>query len=306
MKILLATDGSEFSERAAAFLTCIPWSREDSIIVFHAIYALPFREDDAFYVSQLAAIKKELAPRILDSAVAILKSVKANVSVEIEEGPLNRCAPEQCIIEAADKMDADLIALGSRGTKGIGSVFLGSVARMVAISATRPVLVVKPPVQINSHKLKILFATDGSPCSRATTDLLTAIPFSKDTHITVLQVLTSGFADIPEQYVSEVNERVKVFAEKIKESECADSDRTMEETLKRLRTGFSGIASLVKKGDPAEEILKTAEEADVDLIVVGSRGLRGIKGVLGSVSRNVLTHAKCPVLIGKTGPCAAS
>jgi len=36
-----------------------------------------------------------------------------------------------------------------------------------------------------------------------------------------------------------------------------------------------------------------------DIIAVGSRGLRGIKGALGSVSRHVLNHAECSVLIGK-------
>jgi len=37
-----------------------------------------------------------------------------------------------------------------------------------------------------------------------------------------------------------------------------------------------------------------------DLVAVGSRGFRGIKGMLGSVSRNILTHSKGSVLIGKS------
>jgi nucleotide-binding universal stress UspA family protein len=55
-----------------------------------------------------------------------------------------------------------------------------------------------------------------------------------------------------------------------------------------------------KVGDPATEILEAAAALDADIIAMGSRGLRGIKGTLGSVSRHILNHAECSVLIGKT------
>lgn len=57
---------------------------------------------------------------------------------------------------------------------------------------------------------------------------------------------------------------------------------------------------LSKTGDPSTEILSVEATIGADLIVVGSRGLRGVKGMLGSVSRNILAHAKGSVLIGKT------
>jgi len=53
-------------------------------------------------------------------------------------------------------------------------------------------------------------------------------------------------------------------------------------------------------GNPAETILSLAAETGADLIVMGSRGLGGIREfVLGSVSHNVVQHAKVPVLIVK-------
>jgi nucleotide-binding universal stress UspA family protein len=63
---------------------------------------------------------------------------------------------------------------------------------------------------------------------------------------------------------------------------------------------FKNIVILHKSGDPSSEILKTAEQTEADIIAVGCRGLRGIKRILGSVSRNVLAHSKSSVLIGKT------
>jgi phosphoglycerate kinase len=55
---------------------------------------------------------------------------------------------------------------------------------------------------------------------------------------------------------------------------------------------------LMVEGDPADEILRFADEIGADLIVMGSHGRTGIMRVLmGSVSRKVLDQAKCPVLI---------
>ena len=53
-------------------------------------------------------------------------------------------------------------------------------------------------------------------------------------------------------------------------------------------------------GVPAEEIVKTARDEGVDLIVMGSRGLTEVRAfLLGSVSDKVSHHAKCPTLIVK-------
>jgi nucleotide-binding universal stress UspA family protein len=299
MKILLATDGSEYSESAARFLTRLQWTREDSIAVFHAIYAVPFRQDEKFYHSQLAAIKKELAPKILDSTVDMLKPMPAKVSVEIEEGHLNQCAPDQCIIEAAEKTGADLIVMGTRGTKGIGSLFLGSVTRLVAIHSTTPVLAVKPTNPDPTGRMKIIIATDGSDYSRATAAFLTTLPFPDNVNVTVLNAISSGFSDIPERLALEVNERIKDIVADSKTIEFAASRTTIEQTGDILRKRFKNIVLQSMVGDPSMEILRAAETLEADLIAVGSRGLRGIKGLLGSVSRNILTHARCSVLIGE-------
>ena len=52
----------------------------------------------------------------------------------------------------------------------------------------------------------------------------------------------------------------------------------------------------VKEGNPAEVLIK--QSADADLLVVGTRGHGGFKGlVLGSVSQHVAAYAKCPVAV---------
>lgn len=300
MKILLATDGSEYSECAAGYLTRLPWSQDDSITVFHAVYAVPFPHDKKFHFDTLKAIKKEIAPRILDSVLAVLRPVRAKLSVEIEEFPPSQCTPDQCIIKAADASGIDLIVMGARGIKGIASAFLGSVTRLVAIHSSKPVLVVKRDERTKTDKMKILFATDGSIHSAAAGGFLASVPFPDDAEVTILNIISSGFADVPERFVLEIEERIKETVAAARATEFAESENITERAKKILSKRFRNVSVLSKVGDPSTEILKTGETLGADMIVVGCRGLGGIKGTMGSVSRNVLTHAKCSVLVGKT------
>ncbi|AOT69106.1 universal stress protein [Geosporobacter ferrireducens] len=63
--------------------------------------------------------------------------------------------------------------------------------------------------------------------------------------------------------------------------------------------GFCGtLITEIKIGDPAEQIINAIETIDPDLIVMGSKGLTGIKKVvIGSVSDKVLHHTNKPILI---------
>ena len=53
-------------------------------------------------------------------------------------------------------------------------------------------------------------------------------------------------------------------------------------------------------GSPAESIITVAEDEDADLIVVGNRGMKGARRVLGSVPNHISHHAPCSILIVRT------
>jgi nucleotide-binding universal stress UspA family protein len=65
------------------------------------------------------------------------------------------------------------------------------------------------------------------------------------------------------------------------------------------KKGLPNVRQLVKKGHPAEEILKAAREVKADMIVIGSRGKRSTHLFMGSVSNEVVNNADIPVLIVK-------
>jgi nucleotide-binding universal stress UspA family protein len=207
--------------------------------------------------------------------------------------------PDLAISNAAAESNVDLIVMGSRGLRGIKSLVVGSATRSVVTNSPKPLLVVKPPQWAKAEGLKILFATDGSDYAGATAQLLTSIPFRSDTELTVLNITLSSFADIPARFAIEVDDRVKKEVAEARAAEFADADRIIESVLTTLRGRFTNLGGMKKDGDPSLEILDAAAALKSDIIAVGSRGLRGIKGALGSVSRHVLNHAECSVLIGK-------
>lgn len=74
----------------------------------------------------------------------------------------------------------------------------------------------------------------------------------------------------------------------------------VSDEIEKLGFGLEGrVEILIRTGNPKNEILKIAEEYECGLIVMGSRGLGAIQGVLGSVSYAVLRDSKVPVLIIK-------
>ncbi len=69
---------------------------------------------------------------------------------------------------------------------------------------------------------------------------------------------------------------------------------------KRITSQLPDVKVILRQGQPALAVLEYAEESGCDLIIMGSRGLGGLREfVLGSVSHHVVQHAKVPVLIVK-------
>lgn len=63
--------------------------------------------------------------------------------------------------------------------------------------------------------------------------------------------------------------------------------------------GVTGIKVVIKEGYPVDEILTTAKEEGVEMIILGSRGNRVSHFLLGSVSREVASRAEMSVVIAR-------
>ena len=294
MKTLFATDGSEHSEEAARFICSLKFSKKDEINVLHAISWLPVMREWESLAEDFKKIREEVVPKILKSASDILKSTAAKITTSYTEDH-----PDKAILDAAEKIAPDLIVMGAKGVRGIATHIVGSVTKTVAANAHNPVLIVKSPRKGSKEKLKILFATDGSGHSDSTAGILSSIPFPDNSELTILNVSFTTLYDIPDQISMEVDSRIISILASTHEEESRISDDITGKTYELLKNRFARTERIKKFGDPAEEILSAADDMGADIIAMGSSGKRGVLKTLGSVSRYVLNHAKCSVLIGK-------
>jgi nucleotide-binding universal stress UspA family protein len=84
-------------------------------------------------------------------------------------------------------------------------------------------------------------------------------------------------------------------------AEDSRADSILDTALASLRLRGVEAEQHARKGDPADAIIELAEELDIDLIVVGSKGLSGARRfLLGSIPDKVSHHAPCSVLIVHT------
>jgi nucleotide-binding universal stress UspA family protein len=137
---------------------------------------------------------------------------------------------------------------------------------------------------------KVLIATDGSETAKKAADFGVQIAGLSGAKVYAVYVIdTTLYYSIPldEVWSKEVYEQLETMGNEI----------TSDVEIAAKAAGLEA-ESLVLKGDPAERIIKFAEEQSVDMIVVGSHGIGEFERlVIGSVSEKVVRHAKVPVLV---------
>ncbi len=143
---------------------------------------------------------------------------------------------------------------------------------------------------------KILFATDFSEGSTV------ALPYAVDiarqygaklylVHVVYDITKATGWY-VPHVAVGEIYDEIEKNAR-------AEIGKIDSAELK----GLKDVGQVILKGTPYEEIIKFAEDNEVDLIVLGTHGRKGIDRVLfGSTAEQILRNAPCPVLSVRLQP----
>lgn len=184
--------------------------------------------------------------------------------------------PDDVITRAAGEHGADLIVVGNVGMGRAGRFRRGGVPERVAIGAPTDVLVVNttsgrvaPPDPLYR---RILVGTDGSATAQEAARKAFDLGMMLGIGVTVVYVAGDRLLGAI----------------------------ALEEAKKGKPRGL-GVQTRLMEGDPAEEIRGLAEREDLDLIVVGNKGLAGARRVLlGSVPSAVASRAPTDVLIAKT------
>lgn len=144
---------------------------------------------------------------------------------------------------------------------------------------------------------KILVALDGSEHANRALNYALNLADKYSSTITLLSVIHQQYIPIDAEADLTLSIRINFLEEQRKQHE-----KLLSEALKRIKKEKPNleISTKLMEGRPADMIVETAREGNFDIIVMGSRGIGGIKEIfLGSVSDRVSDNAHCPVLIVK-------
>ncbi len=293
MKILLAIDGSTASDRAIELVASTAWPAGSHVQLINVadallgIYAgMPGVVVSTEAVEADMAADRERRQQFLDATAARLQAPDRTVATEIVGG-----RPASAIVQAAQEAQADLIVLGSHGRGALGSAVLGSVAAEVVEYAATPVLVVR-----TSSVGRLVLADDGSTAARAARGLLGRMPGFRGLPVRVVSVSErqpGWFGWLQPEAPAEIQALEEAIQADLKEHQSVAA--ASADDLSAAGLVAEGIAPV---GDPAQEVVRSAEAFSADLIVMGTRGQTGFERLLlGSVARKVLERAHCSVLV---------
>ena len=284
-KLLLSTDGSEFSEGAVRETINLAKACASKVLALTVVESNPEYE----------ALAPQLIEKAEKNARQHLESIKSRASKEgvdceliIRQGE----DPYKYIAEEAEKNKADMIIMGRRGRTGLKRLMMGSETARVIGHASCNVLVVPRAARLELRN--ILTATDGSKFSDAAAS--EAICIAKRTGSRLIAVSAVPSESISPMDITHAQMQKDLISQK--EFETAEND--VKAVKKIAEEEGVKVEGLILSGMPYEAIVETAKEKRADIIVIGSHGRTGLARLLmGSVAERVIGHADCAVLVVK-------
>jgi nucleotide-binding universal stress UspA family protein len=143
---------------------------------------------------------------------------------------------------------------------------------------------------------RIVVGIDGSPGARAAAEF--AVREARLRRARLVAVTALGIADAAhfDPYSVHLGPKKEIVAR---------AEETVAAALRDLETEGLDVRVMVTTDEPARALIEQA--AFADLLVVGSRGRGGFRGlVLGSVSLRCVLHARCPVTVVRPEPAATA
>ncbi|KVW99494.1 universal stress protein [Thiobacillus denitrificans] len=290
--IVVATDFSEFSERAVQRAARIANQHNAELHVLHVVRPLDLYPSLTLTPDEFGHSDQELQQAEQTRVEAVAASLSTQLGIRVRAVTrLGRAHTE--IAAYAQAVAADLVVAGSRGESTLLDLFLGSTASRLLRVATCPVLIVKKPA--DEPYRKVLAAVDFSPVSAAVVSH--AISLADGARVDALHVLGS-----------EVEQRLrKAKFVRVDIADWLTRQRTeAEQQLDALLTPAeqgAAVGRLVQPGFPPAVICQSIEAMGVDLVVLGRHGYGGglQDWLLGSVSKDVAHAAACDVLLISLG-----
>lgn len=294
MKILIPVDGSSYSDAALAFVAARPFKDDATpeVDVLNVQWPVPPRAGRAVGGEMVRSWHEAEANKVLKPAVSALRAAHLDPAWFHVVG-----SPGVKIAEWADQHAVDLIVMGSHGHTALKGLVFGSVTQAVLASTSVPVLVLRGAKAPQRASLRVGIALDGSPYGEAAAR-----------YVIEHRALFGPRASFALVHVHAPAMLAPASAGDAVRTDAAAIDAALGPVREQFRQAGLQTTEHRLEGNPGDEIARFAEDAPLDLLVMGSHGRGSLTAALmGSVAMRVAAMCETPLLlIRQPQPAAAA
>lgn len=300
-KILLAVDGSRYTDMSVKMLRSLQLPADTRIVVMTVVPEQTFLGGIVIDTIRVTAAARKRARMSQEKkAMAMLQGPALALQengLKVETLVCWGRVVEQ-IINKAREAHVELVVIGAKGISDSLRFPLGGVAHKVMKYASSSVLLVR---ESPSAIRRVFLAIDGSKYSDELAQFLLDLPLPKQSQVTLLTALQSHAASLAKTPTLALEVDRQVIAE-LQAAEEKAARAFLNKTRKEFEDKGYETELWVLRGEPTEEILMAARELNPELIVLGAKGLSDAEQfLLGNVAERVARFSRYSVLIGR-GP----
>ena len=273
MRIVFATDLSDANEAAIESRTCLECLDNIGVREVHLLTVVPDNVSSGLPGMEAATDAKE--------ALAPQRRVFERAGFDVE-AHVARGTPHRRINGLAERVDADMIVVGSRGEAPLRNRLIGGTVRNVARTAVRPLLVERIEETPDGHAVRkehlfqnVLYATDFSENAARAYDFFPALTGATE-RASLLHV--GGRGDSASR---------------------GDAEERLDELASDLRDRMGiDVETSVRSGNPVEEITAEEERVGATTTLIGARGTSRLRRLLlGSTAESIVARGTNNVLL---------
>ncbi|KOX95666.1 universal stress protein [Halorubrum tropicale] len=276
-RICVPTDGSDAA--AAAFDHVLAIAADHGATV-HVLHVADTTRDSVTRIGRdVVDVLETEGESIVEAAAARAAERGVDAETAVEQGGV----PET-VVDYADRTDADLVAMSTRGRQGVERL-VGSTTERVVRRSPVPVLALRPGDEAVPYPYEdVLVPTDGSPAATAALDRALPVAERAGAAVHVLSVVDTGGIGVGDHV------DVDVLSEYADDAVAAGVERAEA-------AGLEAVGAVEVASSPARGILSYVDDPGVDLVTMGTHGRTGVgRYLLGSVAERTLRSAPVPVL----------
>lgn len=225
----------------------------------------------------------------LQKQAELLSACGMSADIIVESGE-----PVRQIADQTSKTSYDLVIIGARWIGATGHYWRSEKTYEVIKTIQSPVLVA---IGECKHLKRFLVCTGGKEFIEQAVQFTGKLASAVNASVTLLHVM----AEPPALYADLVRLEENVDQLLASKSELGTNLRRQKRELERL--GVSAEVRL-RHGIVIDQVFEEVRAGDYDLIVTGTSQARGLLRhyIMGDLTRSILNHANCPVLVARAGP----